>query len=82
MGQILFRPPSVKGWTTGRGWLGTTGVVERLRLAREVADAAPEPDDERTDLLAFDGRPPPGVRALRGRARLAAAIGGPEFQLA
>jgi uncharacterized protein (DUF1800 family) len=81
MGQILFRPPSVKGWTTGRGWLGTNGVVERLRFARQVADAAPEVLDDRVDLLAFDGRPPEAVAARRGRDRLAAAIASPEFQL-
>ena len=36
MGQILFRPPSVKGWTSGQGWLSSGGVVERLRLAQRI----------------------------------------------
>jgi uncharacterized protein (DUF1800 family) len=81
MGQILFRPPSVKGWTSGRGWLGTNGVVERLRFARRCADEAPEVSDDRTDALAFDGAAPAAVAAKTGRDRLAAAIACPEFQL-
>ena len=41
-GQILFRPPSVKGWPSGAGWLGSAAMVERLKAARRVADGAPE----------------------------------------
>ncbi len=42
MGQILFRPPSVKGWTSGKGWLSSGAIVERLRAAQRVALLTPE----------------------------------------
>lgn len=42
MGQEPLRPPSVKGWDGGRTWVGTTGLIARLRfclaLARESDD--------------------------------------------
>ncbi len=39
MGQILFNPPSVKGWTSGKGWLGSAAIVERLRAAQLIRSA-------------------------------------------
>ena len=40
MGQILFRPPSVKGWTQGTGWLSSGALVERLALADRASELA------------------------------------------
>ena len=38
LGQDLFEPPSVAGWPGGRAWVQTGALVERFRLARELAD--------------------------------------------
>lgn len=85
MGQILFRPPSVKGWTSGRGWLSSGAVVERLRAAQRIATlAAPQ---ARAGILevAFQGDVPEALaESLSGsgpQAAAALALGGPEFQL-
>lgn len=86
MGQILFRPPSVKGWTSGVGWLSSAAVVERLRFARKVADAAPMAAAGWIVDVAFDGAVPDRLAAalegVRGRDRVALVLGSPDFQLA
>lgn len=86
MGQILFRPPSVKGWTSGTGWLSAAGVVERFKAAHRFAqEAAPEVADSILD-TAFDGSVPEAMAqklaAANGRDRIALALASPEFQLA
>jgi hypothetical protein len=49
MGQILFAPPSVKGWPGGQTWLNTATVLARDNFAGELAmgtlwpQASPEP---------------------------------------
>jgi len=33
LGQILYEPPSVKGWPNGPGWLSTASQFDRLNFA-------------------------------------------------
>jgi uncharacterized protein (DUF1800 family) len=85
MGQILFRPPSVKGWPEGTQWLTSAAVVERMKAARRLAEAKPDAAAWIVD-VAFDGRPPPplaeALAAVDGAERVALALASPEFQLA
>lgn len=39
LGQSIFDPPSVFGWDEGLAWLSSNGVVGRLRVAEQIADA-------------------------------------------
>ena len=86
MGQILFRPPSVKGWTSGTGWLSSGAIVERLRTAQLIANklAAPGADKAILD-VALQGDVPPALAEVlvgrKGADRVATVLGGPEFQL-
>jgi uncharacterized protein (DUF1800 family) len=86
LGQVLFRPPSVKGWPSGTAWLTAGTLVERLLAAEAFAEGV---DEARVDGLIereFDGSvPAPLARALqgtRGAERLALALASPEFQVA
>jgi uncharacterized protein (DUF1800 family) len=85
MGQILFRPPSVKGWPSGTAWLTSASVVERVKAARRLADAHAEAEAWVVD-LALDGVVPEGMQAplaaARGPDKVALALASPEFQLA
>ena len=90
MGQILFRPPSVKGWPSGPGWLSSAGIVERLKAAKAVAALVPDDAVAQTDAaivsIALQQPIPSALTdALRetkdARARIALVLGGPEFQL-
>jgi uncharacterized protein (DUF1800 family) len=85
MGQILFRPPSVKGWPDGPAWLTSAAVVERMKAARRLAHGKPEAAEWITD-LAFDGQAPQGLAealaAASGEERVALALASPEYQLA
>jgi uncharacterized protein (DUF1800 family) len=38
MGQDLFHPPNVGGWPGGRSWLGSMGVMARVRFAAGLVD--------------------------------------------
>jgi hypothetical protein len=40
MGQVLFAPPNVKGWTGGRTWLNTATVLERDNFAAALVSGA------------------------------------------
>ena len=86
MGQILFRPPSVKGWPSGTGWLSSGAVVERLSVAREIARRAS--DEAAVAILetAFEGVAPTGlastIEKLAGVERVAFVLGSPAFQTA
>ncbi len=86
MGQILFRPPSVKGWTIGTGWLSSAAIVERLKFARRVAEEAPLAATDWILDVALDGEVPDrlarALEGVRGRDRIATVLGSPEFQLA
>ena len=35
MGQELFNPPTVEGWHTGRGWIDTGSLVERINFVSD-----------------------------------------------
>jgi uncharacterized protein (DUF1800 family) len=37
MGQILFDPPTVKGWDGGRAWINTTTLLARYNVAGALA---------------------------------------------
>jgi hypothetical protein len=37
MGQLLFAPPSVKGWDWGQPWLNTATILARHNFAQQVA---------------------------------------------
>ncbi len=86
MGQILFRPPSVKGWTSGTGWLSSGAVVERLGTAKRIADLATDSAAENIVETAFEGVAPTGlagaIEKLEGRKRVAFVLGCPAFQTA
>jgi uncharacterized protein (DUF1800 family) len=85
MGQILFRPPSVKGWPEGTAWLTSAAVVERMKAARRLAEAKPDAAAWIVD-VALDGQAPAplaeALAAASGAERVALALASPEFQLA
>jgi uncharacterized protein (DUF1800 family) len=37
MGQALFEPPDVAGWTLGRGWFSTGAMLARINFAASLA---------------------------------------------
>ncbi len=41
MGQVLFRPPSVKGWDGGATWLNSQSVLARENFASVLLDSQP-----------------------------------------
>lgn len=44
LGQSLYDPPSVFGWNEGLAWVETTGMLERLRLADDIASSRDKDD--------------------------------------
>ena len=51
MGQDLFYPPNVGGWSEGRSWLGTRTVIARANFAHAMSEGqlwhpAEKPDFE------------------------------------
>ncbi len=36
LGQILFAPPSVAGWTTGRGWIDSSTLLYRMKITPAI----------------------------------------------
>jgi hypothetical protein len=58
MGQDLLNPPSVEGWHTGREWIDTGCLVERINFAaQQVSDVRK-----------------PGVRLIVDRVRAASPL--------
>ena len=43
MGQDLMNPPSVEGWHTGKEWIDTGILVERVNFAAEQVGDANKP---------------------------------------
>jgi hypothetical protein len=39
LGQVVFYPPSVKGWDGGRDWINSTTLLGRANLVRRIVDA-------------------------------------------
>jgi hypothetical protein len=58
MGQTLFAPPNVKGWSGGRVWLNTSTVLERNNFAAALASGRLW-WDERTPFRPAESLPPP-----------------------
>ncbi|MDA1194905.1 MAG: DUF1800 domain-containing protein [Planctomycetota bacterium] len=90
MGQVLFYPPSVKGWPEGRAWMSSVGIVERLRAAQIISVLPAE--TERAGIaaqlvdVALQNEMPAATRtALEAettpQGRMALLLGGPEFQV-
>lgn len=42
LGQDLLDPPSVFGWEQGLAWTSTDGLLQRARIAEQIAGARPE----------------------------------------
>lgn len=73
MGQELFQPPNVKGWTGGSRWINTATLFSRYNLAGSLiqgtlpspggrmrnaaARAESDPDDEPAMMMSGGGRP-------------------------
>ena len=78
-------PPSVKGWTSGAGWLNSAGVVERLKAARRLGQENPG-IAPRIGSMAFEDRMPESLKkrldSLEGAERVTFALASPEYQLA
>jgi hypothetical protein len=63
MGEALMNPPSVEGWHTGKEWIDTGILVERINFAAEqVADPTK-----------------PGVRAIIDRLKAAGELSPEQF---
>ena len=66
MGQELFNPPNVGGWTSGTGWISTSGLLERFNFANRVVTARGG-----ADAAAFDPAALLGGKGLDTAERLA-----------
>jgi uncharacterized protein (DUF1800 family) len=63
MGEFLMNPPSVEGWHTGKEWIDTGILVERINFA---ADQVADPNK-------------PGVRAIINRLQAAGELSPEQF---
>ncbi len=43
--QVLFYPPSVAGWPTGREWIDSSSLVKRMQLPAAIAGMSMQIDD-------------------------------------
>ncbi|MGH9341457.1 MAG: DUF1800 domain-containing protein [Acidobacteriota bacterium] len=50
LGQDLFSPPDVGGWTSGVGWINTSTILARYNFLNAVITPAREQDRQRLDL--------------------------------
>jgi uncharacterized protein (DUF1800 family) len=78
MGQALLHPPSVAGWTDGRGWIDSNSMMARLKLPSALLDNGaidwqdPETSPAEMDrMIAAEGDAP--MRDARGR-RIATTV--------
>jgi uncharacterized protein (DUF1800 family) len=55
MGQVLFRPPSVKGWDGGRAWIHSGAWIARHNALVELVELAEQGELEHA--LDSAGRP-------------------------
>ncbi len=68
MGQELFNPPTVKGWSEGESWLNTATLMARRKFAMQI-----------TDVLGRHNHFPDVIRAsVKGIGRDAATLQTPE----
>ncbi|MEX0713208.1 MAG: DUF1800 domain-containing protein [Pirellulales bacterium] len=56
LGQDLFHPPTVFGWTGGRGWINTRSVIARTNFAGALADGSLSNPSHPPDLPALARR--------------------------
>jgi Protein of unknown function (DUF1800) len=66
MGQSLFAPPNVKGWTGGKNWLTDSTLLARNNFAERVC-ADPQPPASPSPVV-------PGYTALSGAVARAAPV--------
>lgn len=83
LGQTLFEPPSVKGWTGGAAWINSATLIRRSNTARIFALAAPplpRGGPSSLDAFAWSVVAPPADRAEARRlaARLRRVFLAPE----
>lgn len=52
MGQDLFNPPNVGGWTGGRGWLSTRTIIARANYATAITAGQLTNPERRPDMPA------------------------------
>ena len=56
MGQTLLNPPTVEGWHTGKEWIDTAGLVERVNfIAEKLGDRSNPGIDQMVNRIA-DGK--------------------------
>lgn len=68
MGQVLFQPPSVKGWDGGRAWISAATLLARYNLAGVLLyggrpGGTPSPDDGDPTRVNLVRLAPPALRA-------------------
>ena len=56
LGQDLFQPPSVGGWTGGSTWISTGSMIDRARFSLRVADGTLHARAPACDVTALAGR--------------------------
>jgi len=85
LGQVLFRPPSVKGWVAGTAWLTAGTLVERLRAAQLLAEGVGAEAAQAALKREFGAAPPAALRealaAAPAERRMALLLASPEYQL-
>ncbi|MBI3864384.1 MAG: DUF1800 domain-containing protein [Planctomycetia bacterium] len=65
IGQDLFNPPNVGGWTGGRGWLSTRTVIARANYATAITAGQLANPERRLDMPAGMADIPDPVERLR-----------------
>lgn len=56
LGQDLFEPPNVFGWSGGRSWINTRSLIARSNFAQRLAEGALHSHGAPTDWLAWARR--------------------------
>ncbi len=79
MGQQLFEPPNVSGWTEGAAWFSTGTMLARANFA--AALAASQKEFFAASLTSDGGTPQALLAALRGRLTTAPLDPGPQQAL-
>ncbi|HEY7035826.1 MAG TPA: DUF1800 domain-containing protein [Thermomicrobiales bacterium] len=55
MGQVLFAPPNVGGWTSGLGWIGPSSLLERYNVVGQLLSGGKKNAQGGFDQSAFLG---------------------------
>jgi uncharacterized protein (DUF1800 family) len=58
LGQVLFYPPNVAGWTGGKNWIDSSALMFRMRLAQIVTNAEAfliKPKDDDDTMMGMEG---------------------------